>query len=304
MTTTAAIDCGTNSTRLLVRRDGRDLVRRQEITRLGRGVDRTGRLADEGIGATLEVLRDYRVQVDELGVEAIRVVATSAVRDAVDAEAFLGPARDLFGVEVEILDGETEAQLSFAGAVDGLGLAEAAGSTLVLDIGGGSCELAVGGERADRSISLDIGSVRLTERLVEHDPPRPEELSAMLSLVDAHLDEAALLVPELGAADRLVGVAGTVTTVAAVEIGLLEWDRDRVHGFVLTRDAAEDVFRTLATEPLVDRVHNPGLSADRADVIVAGCCILVGVMRRLGFDECLVSDADLLDRIAAELATR
>ncbi len=302
--TVAAIDCGTNSVRLLVRRGADDLARRAEITRLGRGVDATGRLGDEGVSATLDVLREYHSQAIGLGAEAFRVVATSALRDAANAEAFLDPVRELFGTELEILDGEAEGHLSYAGAVESLGLGDGPARTLVLDIGGGSCELAVGGAESEAAISLDIGSVRLTERLVEHDPPRAEELSAMLSLVDAHVDEAVLLVPAIAEAERLVGVAGTVTTIAAVEIGLLEWDRDRVHGFVLTRDATEDVFRTLATESLADRVHNPGLPAERADVIVAGCCILVGVMRRLGFDECLVSDADLLDRIVAELADR
>ena len=302
--TFAAIDCGTNSVRLLGRRGGVDLVRRAEITRLGRGVDATGRLGDEGLSATLDVLREYRQEAMGLGAEAFRVVATSAARDATNADAFLSPVRELFGVEPEILDGETEGRLSYAGAVEGLGLEAASGRTLVLDIGGGSCELAVGRNESDGAISLDIGSVRLTERLVEHDPPRAEELSAMLSLVVAHLDEAVVMVPAIAEAERLVGVAGTITTIAAVEIGLLEWDRDRVHGFVLTRDAAEDVFRTLATEPFEDRVHNPGLPVERADVIVAGCCILLAVMRRLGFDECLVSDADLLDRIAADMAAR
>ncbi|MEO1061707.1 MAG: Ppx/GppA phosphatase family protein [Actinomycetota bacterium] len=302
--TFAAIDCGTNSVRLLVRRGDTDLVRRAEITRLGRGVDATGRLGDEGLAATLAVLREYRAQAADLGVESFRVVATSAARDAANADELLGPVRELFGTEAEILDGETEGRWSYAGAVEGLGVADDGVRTLVLDIGGGSCELAVGTAESEGAISLDIGSVRLTERLVEHDPPRAEELSAMLSLVDAHVDEAVQLLPAIAEAERLVGVAGTITTVAAVEIGLLEWDRDRVHGFVLTREAVEDVFRTLATEALADRVHNPGLPAERADVIVAGCCILVAVMRRLGFDECLVSDADLLDHIVADQAGR
>lgn len=299
--TVAVIDCGTNTARLLIRRGGDDVVRQAEVTRLGRGVDRSGRLDPDGIAAALAVLGDYRDRCAAEQVSATRVLATSAVRDAANAGELLGPLVELFGVEAEVLSGHEEARLSFEGAIAALGGTD---TTLVVDIGGGSTELAVGAGRFEAARSIDIGARRLTERYVEHDPPRPEELSAMLSVVDAFLDEVAIEVPLIGAAPRLVGVAGTVTTVAAVEIGLQRWDRSQVHGFVLSRAAAEDVFRTLATEPLADRVHNPGLPPERADVIVAGCCILLGVMRRFGFDECVVSDADLLDAAAAELGDR
>lgn len=294
----AVVDCGTNTARLLIRRDDVDVLRRSEVTRLGRGVDRTGRLDAAGIADAVGVLGDYRASCDDEDVRAVRVLATSAARDATNSAALLEPLRELFGVEPEILSGDEEARLSFAGAVGGVG---AGSPTLVVDIGGGSTELAVGGERFEAGCSLDIGSRRLTERYVEHDPPRPEELAAMLSVVDAHLEEAVRDVPSIAAADRLVGVAGTVATVAAVEIGLQHWDRDRVHGFAITRDAAEDVFRTLATESLADRIHNPGLHPDRADVIVAGCCILLAVVRKFGFDECVYADTDLLDAALAEM---
>ncbi|MEM9607110.1 MAG: exopolyphosphatase [Actinomycetota bacterium] len=294
----AVVDCGTNTARLLIRRDGVDVLRRAEVTNLGRGVDRSGRLDPDGIAMALTILGDYRDRCVEEGVTATRVLATSAARDADNADELLGPIVELFGVEPEVLSGDDEARLSFEGAIAGVGGSE---TTLVVDIGGGSTEFAVGAGHFEGGRSIDIGSRRLTERYVEYDPPRPEELSAMLSVVEAFLDDVAIEVPLVGAAERLVGVAGTVTTMAAVEIGLLEWDRDRVHGFVLTREAAEDVFRTLATEALEDRIHNPGLLPDRADVIVAGCCILLGVMRKFGFDECVVSDADLLDGAVAAL---
>ncbi|MDZ7732062.1 MAG: hypothetical protein U5R31_02230 [Acidimicrobiia bacterium] len=150
-------------------------------------------------------------------------------------------------------------------------------------------------------LSIDVGCVRISEKYLHGDPPRPEELTAALQVVESHLDDVARHLPRAGEARTLVGLAGTVTTVAAVEIGLAAYDRDRIHHFVLTRAAAEDVFRTLATEPLEDRVHNPGLEPERADVIVGGCIVLVGIMRHFGFDSCLVSESDILDGLAASL---
>ena len=150
-------------------------------------------------------------------------------------------------------------------------------------------------------VSVDIGCVRLTEKFLHGDPPAPEELSQAISVVHDHLDDVARDLPAVKTAARLVGLAGTVTTMAAVEIGLQTYDRDRIHHFVLTRTAAEDVFRTLATEARADRVHNPGLEEARADVIVGGAVILVTVMRHFGFAECLVSEADILDGLAATL---
>ena len=172
---------------------------------------------------------------------------------------------------------------------------------MVVDIGGGSTELSFGSQHCTDALSLDIGSVRLTEKYIHHDPPRPEELSACLSVTELHLDDAVRAIPALSGPCRLVGVAGTITTVAAVELGLAIYDRDRVHHFSLSKDAVEDVFRTLATEALADRVHNPGLHPGRADVIVAGVCILVRIMRYFDFDECLVSESDLLDGLAMSL---
>ena len=297
----AVVDCGTNTTRLLIT-DGRESgvrVRRSEITRLGRGVDATGRLDPAAVEHTLECLRQYRRAIDGHNPAAVRLIATSAVRDAANRSDFLQPAASILGVAPEVLSGRQEAETAFRGATRELDPSE--GPFLVVDIGGGSTELSHGERHCTEALSLDIGSVRLTEKYIHHDPPRPEELSACLSVTELHLDDAVRAIPALSGPCRLVGVAGTITTVAAVELGLDPYDREQIHHFRLTKEAAEDVFRTLATETLADRVHNPGLHPGRADVIVAGTCILVRIMRYFDFDECLVSESDLLDGLALEL---
>jgi len=289
----AAIDCGTNSTRLLIS-DGRTQVERHmRVTRLGAGVDRTGRLDPEAIERTLSVMGDYRRIMDRYEVAGVRIAATSASRDAANRNDFFGPATEILGAAPELISGSEEAQLSFDGATADLPPID--GRTLVVDIGGGSTEFALGTAHVEGSLSVDMGCVRMTEKFLEHDPPLPEELSNALSVIEQHLDDVSREVPGAGEADRFIGLAGTVTTVAAVELGLAEYDRDAIHHFVLTRDAAEDVFRTLATEAIADRRHNPGLDPGRVDVIVGGCCVLVGIFRYFGFSECVVSEADILD---------
>ncbi len=297
MTARAAIDIGTNSVRLLVVDGDRDLERRAEITRLGEGVNRSGELSDTAMERTLATLIDYRELLDAHGVAHPRVVATSAARDAANRATFFDAVADVLGASPELLAGDEEARLSFAGAVAGLDPAE--GPFLVVDIGGGSTELAVGTTTAEGVHSMKVGAVRLTEAELHHDPPQPEELTNALGIVEDRLDDAVRLVPAVEELRTLVGVGGTITTVAAIEIGLAVYDRSRVHHFRLSRAAAEDVFRTLATEPLADRMHNPGLQPGRADVIVAGCVILVGIMRRLHAAELVVCDADLLDALVA-----
>ncbi len=292
----AAIDCGTNSTRLLIGDGHSQHERLMRITRLGEGVERTGRLAPAAIERTLEVLAEYRARMDAHHVRGVRIAATSAARDAANRDEFFGPAAELLGAAPELLTGAEEAALSFAGAT--AELTSDPVRTLVVDIGGGSTEFALGIPGTDGpegSVSIDMGCVRMTEAFLQHDPPLPEELSNCLGVVEQHLDDVVRLVPGIGAAERFVGLAGTVSNVAAVELGLPEYDRDRIHHFVLSRDAVEDVFRTLATEALEDRVHNPGLERARADVIVGGCCVLVAVMRYFDLDECLVSESDILD---------
>ena len=319
----AVVDCGTNTTRLLIDDSTGLGLRLQRVTGLGRGAHADGRLKDDAIGRVLDALGEYREVINGYHAAAVRAVATSAARDAPNGAEFLRAASEALGAEVELLGGDAEAAYGFAGATTGLaevsGRDTALGSeartgptggstALVLDIGGGSTELAYGtpsaGAGPEAAVSVGMGSVRWTERYLRADPPQPEELSAAISVARLHLDDIDREHPVIGrgaGAAQLVGVAGTITTVAAVEIGLDPYDPEVIDGFVLTRAAAEDVFRTLATERLADRIHNPGLHPDRAPVIVGGCCILVAVMRHWNIDDCIVRERDLLDGIAAEL---
>jgi exopolyphosphatase/guanosine-5'-triphosphate,3'-diphosphate pyrophosphatase len=303
MTVVASIDIGTNSTRVLVGRpvDGKlDILdRRNTITRLGQNVGSTGRLAEEAVERTLACLRDYRAILDTHGVGRLRVAATSASRDAANRDEFFDAVEAVVGVRPELLSGDDEGRLSFIGATGDLD--PALGPFLIVDIGGGSTELILGTDHVEGVLSVDVGCVRLTEKFLDHDPPLAEELTACISFADAYLDDVIREIPGSAEARTLVGLAGTITTVAAVEIGLATYDRDAIHHFVLTRDAAEDVFRTLATESRADRIHNPGLEEARADVIVGGCCVLVALFRRFGFDEMIVSEADILDGLALSL---
>ena len=304
----AAVDCGTNSTRLLVAdAEGRTLDRRTTITRLGEGVDRTKRLAPAAIERVAATVASYRHVLDEHGIhdaDDVRVIATSAARDATNRDELFDRITATIGTTPELLSGDEEGRLGFEGATAELDPAR--GPYLVVDIGGGSTELVVGrpGHPPTGAISLDVGCVRITERFLHDDPPDPGELSDALSVLRVHLDDAARIVPQTLDAARLVGLAGSVTTMAAVEQGLRTYDRDRIHHFVLTRQAAEDVFRTLATEARADRAANPGLEPERVDVIVGGALVLVAVMRYFDFDDCLVSEADVLDGLVADVIRR
>lgn len=291
-----AIDMGTNSTRLLVG-DGQGgevttVDRRMQITRLGAGVDAGRRLDADAVTRTVETVREYREAMDGHGVERFRAVATSAVRDASNARELFGPLAEILGQEPEMLSGDAEGRLSFAGATAVL---DEPGPFLVVDIGGGSTEFIAGTIEPDGLTSLDLGCVRITEQFLHSDPPRAQELSQAVQTVRLHLTDVDRLVPMAGDAKTLVGLAGTVTTVAAIEMGLPEYDAERIHHYRLTREAAEDVFRTLATAPAAERRHNPGLEEGRVDVIVGGCVVLVAVMRHFEFEEMLVSEADILD---------
>ena len=293
----AAVDCGTNSTRLLIGDGRRSVERLMRITRMGEGVDATGRLAPQAIDRVVGVLREFRSSMDRHGVTLCRVTATSAARDATNRGEFFDVAEAVLGHRPELLSGIEEGRLSFAGATTDLDPVD--GPFLVLDIGGGSTEFVVGTTEVEGTLSCDIGCVRLTEQWLEHDPPLPEELVACLSIAEGHVDDVLRVVPAAAGARTLVGLAGTVSCVAAVEIGLATYDRDRIHHFRLSREAVEDVFRTLATETRAERLENPGMEEDRADVIVGGVAILVKVMRQMGFDECLVSESDILDGLVA-----
>lgn len=300
MSVVAAIDCGTNSTRLLVSEAGRSIERLMRITRLGQGVDATGRLATEAIDRTTAVLTEYREVMDRHGVERVRMTATSAARDAENRDVFFAAAEAVVGTRPELLSGSEEGRLSFAGATADLDPAD--GPFLVVDIGGGSTEFAVGTDECEGALSIDIGCVRMTEKFLEHDPPRPDELSGCLSVVQTYLDDVLRELPAAAEAKTFVGLAGTVSTVAAVELGLAAYDRDAIHHVELSHAAVEDVFRTLATETREQRLANPGMEEARADVIVGGCCILVKLMRHYGLATCLVSEADILDGLVASIA--
>jgi exopolyphosphatase/guanosine-5'-triphosphate,3'-diphosphate pyrophosphatase len=308
VTRLAAVDMGTNSTRLLVAdSDGagaagplRTVERHMHITRLGQGVDASRRLHPDAIERTLAVLRKYRDLMDSTGVEGVRATATSAARDAANRDELLRPAGAILGATVELLSGQDEGRLTFLGATTGL---DVPAPHLVVDIGGGSTEFIVGNGTPEGVMSVDVGCVRLTEAWLHSDPPSPEELSQAISVVQAYLDDVDRDLPAAGQARTLIGVAGTVTTVAAVEIGLAEYDPEVLHHFRLTRTAAEDVFRTLATEPVADRRHNPGLEPARVDVIVGGAAVLVAVMRHWGFEEMIVSEADILDGLVRSQLT-
>jgi exopolyphosphatase/guanosine-5'-triphosphate,3'-diphosphate pyrophosphatase len=300
VSTLAAIDCGTNSTRLLISRAGETVDRRMTITRLGQGVDVTRRLDPDAIERTLAVLRDYRQAMDGHDVERVRVVATSAARDAANRDDLFLPIAEIVGAAPELLSGDEEGRLSFAGATAELHPHQA--PFLVIDIGGGSTECMVGTGEPEHVHSYDIGCVRLTEKHLASDPPAPEELSNAIAEAASWFEDLQRDVPAAGEARTVIGLAGTISAVAAIEIGLAEYERDRIHHFRLTRAAIEDVFRTLATERLADRIHNPGLERERADVIVGGLCVLVAFVRTLGVDEVLVSESDILDGLVASLA--
>lgn len=304
----AAVDIGTNSTNLLVRDEsGSVLERHVTITRLGKGVDSTRRLAPDAIERTSETLRHYAELLARHGVDIsrdLRVVTTSAARDATNRDEFFTAVSEAIGRSPDVLSGDEEGRLAHRGALSGLDVGS--GWHLLVDIGGGSTELVLGEStptgvtmRAVRS--LDVGAVRLTERHLLADPPRPEELTNAIGDAYDLIDDALRDVPDMKLAGRLVGSAGTIVTAAAVEVGQREFDPSALHGFVLERTAVEDVFRTLATEPITDRVHNPGLPADRADVIVGGLCVLVAVMRRWDARDILVSAHNIMDGICAEL---
>ena len=299
MSTLAAIDCGTNSTRLLISRDGETIDRHMIITRLGKGVDATGKLDPEAIDRTLAVLREYRAAMDEQGVERVRIAATSAARDAGNSEDFFGPAEQIVGTRPELLSGDEEGRLSFAGATADLDASR--GPFLVIDIGGGLTECMVGTDHPEVVRSFDVGCVRLTEKHLVSDPPAAEELSNAIAEAAAWFDDLLREVPASTEARTVVGLAGTISAIGAVELGMATYDRNVIHHFRLTRTAIEDVFRTLATERLADRIHNPGLEEARADVIVGGLCVLVAFVRTLGIDELLVSESDILDGLVASL---
>ena len=295
----AAIDIGSNSTNLLiVDQSDQTLERIVRSTRLGANIATTGALSAESMQRTLECLSEYESLIKQHKVSRRRTVATAACRVANNTSQFFAEVKKISGTEPELISGEIEGALSFVGATSSL---DEKMATLVIDIGGASTELMVGTEALDFAVSLPFGAVNLTEAELHRDPPRPEELTNAISLVSDAIDDVAHNYPLIGQIDRVVGVAGTIVTVAAVEVGQKTFDPSALHKLKLSREAVEDVFRTLATERLSDRVFNPGLPRDRADIIVGGCCVLVAVMRRLQISEIVVSQYNLLDGLISEL---
>jgi len=297
----AAIDIGTNSTNLLiVDPQGNEIVREVNVTRLGKGVAASGRLEDSAIAATVQQLAIYASLLKQHNVETFRVTATEACRRASNANTFLDQAEATLGKRPEIISGEAEGNLAFSGALSKLDPHD--GTTIVIDIGGGSTEIMIGtGNSLQHVSSFPVGAVVLSETELHRDPPRPEELTNAIGLVTDFMDDLVREFPQVLNATRVVGVAGTIVTIAAIELGIARFDPVALHDMTLTREAAEDVFRTLATESLIDRKSNPGLPPERADVIVGGCCALVGIMRRLRIPSITVSVHNLLDGVVQHI---
>jgi exopolyphosphatase/guanosine-5'-triphosphate,3'-diphosphate pyrophosphatase len=316
MTRAAAIDCGTNSIRLLVAdvpAEGphTDLLRRMEVVRLGQGVDATGRLAPEAIERTRRVLVEYAEQARDLGATAVRMVATSATRDAANREDFEAMVLDVLGRRPDVVDGMEEAELSFIGATASLDAAATAHGAapprppfLVVDIGGGSTEFVLGnsaGVRAARSV--DIGCVRLTERHLHDDPPSVDQIRRAEDDIRAALAQVTADVPVADAAS-LVGVAGSVTTVAAIALGLPAYDPEAIHGSRIAVDDVRQVTADLLAATRERRAAMPVMHPGRVDVIGAGALVLRVLMDDFGMSEVVVSEHDILDGIALRLAGR
>jgi exopolyphosphatase/guanosine-5'-triphosphate,3'-diphosphate pyrophosphatase len=307
VTRVAAYDCGTNSLRLLVADldpatgSEEEVLREMRIVRLGEGVDRTGRISDAAMARVLSAVGEFASLARDAGATAVRFCATSAARDAANADEFMAGVRSRVGVEPEVLDGLDEARASYAGATRSLGDADR--PILVVDIGGGSTELILGdGDgRVLAEQSLDIGSVRLTERHLHDDPPATGQVEALVADVDATLDGCRV---PLGEARTVVGVAGTVTTVAAGVLALPAYDRAAIHHAVLAHDRVRATVRELVSMEVAARRELGYMHPGRADVIAAGALILERVLRRTTPDTVLVSEHDILDGIAWSLVER
>ena len=300
----AVVDMGTNSTRLLVADVGdgeiRELDRTSAVTRLGRGVDTSRQLAAEAIEDVCATVAGYVARYEELGAERVAAIATSAVRDAQNRGAFIGELRERFALSARVLSGDDEARLTYLGALHGR---PPEADTLVVDIGGGSTELVVGrGNDVSFHASLDAGTVRHSERHVHHDPPEAAELEELANdvrrLIGAALDGA-----DYTSAQRGIGVAGTPTSLAAIDQDLDPYDPNLVHGYALPLAAIQRMFSRLAAMTLDERLAVKGLHPGRAPTIVAGVVILIQVMRAFGLNEIEVSEHDILHGAALEAAS-
>ncbi|MEX2973175.1 exopolyphosphatase [Streptomyces sp. C184] len=309
----AAIDCGTNSIRLLVADadpatgELKDLDRRMQIVRLGQGVDRTGRLAPEALERTFAACREYAAVIKGLGAEEVRFVATSASRDAENREDFVRGVVDILGVEPEVITGDQEAEFSYTGATKELtGRTDLAQPFLVVDIGGGSTEFVLGDGSVRAARSVDVGCVRMTERHLVHegaisDPPTDGQIAAIKADVAAALDRAEETVP-LREAATLVGLAGSVTTVAAIALGLKSYDSEAIHHSRLSLAQVREITGRLLSSTHAERAAIPVMHPGRVDVIAAGALVLLSIMERTGAGEVVVSEHDILDGIAWSIA--
>ena len=299
----AVVDIGTNSTRLLVadveEGEVHEVERRTTVTNLGRGVEHTNTLSSEAIDSVCDVIAGYMARYEELGAERVLAIATSAVRDAVNGDAFIAELRERFELDAQLLTGEEEAHLTYLGAT-----AQRSGeeTTLVFDIGGGSTELIVGqGKEVDFHTSLQAGTIRHSERYLTADPPHPHELEELADDVRALIGEAILDRPD-GAQVMAIAVAGTPTSLAAIDQELEPYDPTRVHGHRLRMRPIQRMLSRLASQPLAERLRIPGLHPGRAPTIVAGAVILVQVMRAFNLDEIEVSERDILHGSALSAA--
>jgi exopolyphosphatase / guanosine-5'-triphosphate,3'-diphosphate pyrophosphatase len=309
MTRVAAIDCGTNTIKLLVTEldpttgSERELVREMRMVRLGQDVDRTGRLADEALDRVFAAIDEYAATITSYDVDAVRFCATSAARDASNAGVFMAGVHKRLGVTPEVLSGPDEARLSYEGATRSLG-DDLAGPVLVVDIGGGSTELIVGDGHGQvcAAHSLDIGSVRMTERRLPTDPPTDREIEVATAEIDAALDRLPGLGVDVSQARAMVGVAGTITTVAAMVLDLASYQREAIHHTTLAVPAVHAATQRLLAMTYDERRALPFMHPGRADVIGAGALILDRVLHRTPVDSMLVSEADILDGIAWSMA--
>ncbi len=302
----AAIDCGTNAIRLLigeVRPDGTldERERVMRIVRLGEGVDRTGRFAPEALERTLAAVDEYAGLISASGVRRTRFVATSASRDASNRDAFMSGVLERLGVQPEVISGEEEAALSFEGAVRGLPPGLVTPPALVVDIGGGSTEFVLGSTAPRKSASVDVGCVRMTERHLLADPPTPAQVAAAWADVEAAVARAGTLVP-FDEAACLVGLAGSVTTVAAMAMDLPRYDATLLHGAVIAYEQVEDVTARLLAMTRDDRARLPFMHPGRVDIIAGGAMVLQAAMRAAGSATVIVSETDILDGIVYRIS--
>lgn len=307
MTNIAAIDCGTNSIRLLISKleaDGslKEITRRMIIVRLGEGVDATGKFSDGALARVFAACDEYAQLIKTYQVDHIRFIATSATRDVSNREEFASGVKSRLNCELEVISGDTEAELSFAGAIEELSQS-LTGPYLVLDIGGGSTEFVLGTSKPEYAKSVNIGCVRMTERHLNQDPPSAEAIESATQDIDQAIEIAAKIVP-LDKAVTVIGLAGSVTTVAAMALGLDKYDRNAIHACVISKDSVAKSAERLLQMTRDQRAALPYMHPGRVDVIGAGALVLDRIVKKLNVDSIVVSEHDILDGIALSIAAK